>query len=101
MIDPAHHQIGFTILQYIVFGKFDTIGRCTAGLVCQYIFKNILFIQPQGLSNGNGMTHSRLGTIGGDHHHVAQFFHDGYQYANSFGGDAVVVRDENQGSGHD
>ena len=91
MIDPANHQIGLTVFQHMVFGKLHTVCRCAARFVSLYIIKNIILIQPQGLANGNGMPHARLGTIGGNDHHISQFFHDRYQYADSFGGDPIVI----------
>src|ERR1700761_72872 len=54
-------------------------------------------IQPQGITNGDGMSHTALWFIGCHHDDLPEFPHRLYQVANARRADAIVIGHQDHG----
>src|SRR5262245_13225496 len=90
VINATEAKSGFA-MQYLVYCQLHAINRGTGALVCFYISEGVYGMKTQGLTNGNGMTHTGLRLIGCYHHDLSKVFYCFYKVADTGGGNAIII----------
>ena len=98
MIYSADADIGFSGQQFLQ-GQLNTIGWSSAATVLNRSISFLIKNDPFGIQcivQSNGVSHTRLWTIWGNHHNLSNFAHITHQGAKSGSGYSIVISDQNQ-----
>src|SRR4051812_31330926 len=93
MVDTAQTDIGFAV-QYFIYGKFNTIHRCAAGMPGFNAIKNVYLIHAQRFTDRDSMSHTTLWFVGRHYHYFAQWSYCFYQASYTGCSDAVIIGDQ-------
>jgi len=95
VVDAAYHDIGLALVsEHKVARHLDAVCGGAGALVGLDTIKDKILLEAEGLAYGDGVAHAGLGSIGGDDDDIADLLHDLDEGEYAFGGDTVVVGDE-------
>jgi hypothetical protein len=75
----------------LIDSYLDTVGRSAGAVIGGYISKYIDLAEAQGLADGDGMAHSRLGGVRRYDDHISEGPDCLYQGADTGGGDPIII----------
>jgi hypothetical protein len=90
MVDAAKADVRFS-MQDFIDRQFNTINWGTAAGPGLYTIQYVRFVQPQRITDGNGMSHPRLGLVWCNYYYTPQIFDRFNQVPYARSRDAVVV----------
>src|ERR1700691_2038042 len=90
VIDAAEAKVWFGVKDFI-HRKFHTIHRSASALPGLYPFKGMDRMEPEGIADRNGVTHTGLRLIGRNHDDFSQIFYRFDEILYPGGGDAIVI----------
>src|SRR3954468_14041871 len=93
MINSAETYVWF-VMKNLVNCKLYAIYRCTRALVSFNISKKIYFMQPEGNTNCNGMSHSGLGFVGSYYYYFSKIFNCFNEISDTGSCNAIIVRNQ-------